>query len=151
MSALRGLLRGALALVILVAAASATEAPLPVLQADAARIEAMLANDAAALERLLTADCLYVHSNGVVQTKREFLRALAGGSMRYTSIRYAEPPLVRRHGDSTALVTGITHLQVQLADGRTLQPTLVVTAVYVLHEGHWRLATYQSTQAPAAN
>jgi hypothetical protein len=69
-----------------------------VLRADETRIYAMLANDTAALDDMLTDDCLYVHSTGATQTKTEFLAALRTGAMKYTALRYLAPPQVRLYG-----------------------------------------------------
>lgn len=121
-----------------------------VLRADEARLYAMMASDVGALDDMLTADCLYVHSNGATQTKPEFLGALKSGAMKYASIRYAAPPQVRLYGGETAVLTGTTHVEVALAEGRTVKPTLLVTAVYVVKDGRWQLASYQSTTVPAA-
>lgn len=120
-----------------------------VLRADETRVYAMLAPDVAALDDMLTADCLYVHSNGVTQTRAQFLDALRTGAMRYTAIRYQGSPAVRLYGTETAVLTGTTQIEVVLPDGRTLKPTLVVTALYVVKDGRWQLASYQSTAAPA--
>jgi ketosteroid isomerase-like protein len=120
-----------------------------VLRADEARVYAMLAADVGALDDMLTPDCLYVHSNGATQTKAELLAALKGGAMKYTSIRYAAPPRVRLYGPENAVLTGMTLLEVALPDGRTAKPTVLITAVYVVQNDRWQLASYQSTPAPA--
>ncbi|MBA4136878.1 MAG: hypothetical protein C0518_06135 [Opitutus sp.] len=121
-----------------------------VLRADEARVYAMLAPDVGALDDMLTADCLYAHSNGSTQTKAEFLDALKSGAMKYAVIRYIAPPQVRLYGTETALLNGTTQIEVALPDGRTAKPTLFITAVYVVKDGRWQLASYQSTTVPAA-
>lgn len=118
-----------------------------VLRADEARLGAMLAADTAALDDLLTADCLYVHSYGGTQTKAELLAALQSGGMKYRSLRYAAPPSIRLYGGETAVLTGTVQLEVTTPDGKSLKPTLLVTAVYVFQSARWQLASYQSTNA----
>jgi uncharacterized protein (TIGR02246 family) len=118
-----------------------------VLRTDETRIYAMRAGDTGALDDLLTPDCLYVHSNGTLQTKTEFLRSLRSGALRYAAIRYVTPPQVRLYGSTTAVVTGTTQLEVITADGNTLKPTVRVTALYVVQNDRWQLASYQSTTA----
>lgn len=120
-----------------------------VLRADEVRLYAMLAPDLAALDDVLTADCLYVHSNGTAQTKAEFLTALRTGAMKYTSIRYVAPPQVRLYGAETAVLTGTMQLEVALPDGREMKLTILATALYVVKNDRWQLASYQSTPAPA--
>jgi uncharacterized protein (TIGR02246 family) len=152
MSARSGLILGALIAALgWVVALNATEPPAirdTLLRADEARIAAMLSNDLAALDAFLADDCVYVHSNGVAQTKAEFLEALRNGAMRYRAIRYVDVPAVRFFG-SAAVLTGTTEIEVATDDGRTLRPTLLITAVYVRTSGAWALASYQSTAAPA--
>ena len=128
-----------------------TAAAFAIRQIDAARLDAMTANDLAALDALLAADCLYVHSNGVVQTKREFLRALEIGDMRYVAIRYVAPPEVRIYGNDTAILTGTTRTDVHVRDAGTLHLQLRFTATYVRIDGRWQLASYQSTSAPSSS
>jgi uncharacterized protein (TIGR02246 family) len=118
-----------------------------VLKADRQRLDAMLAADAAAVEKALTADCLYVHSYGSAQTKEEFVAAFRKGALAYRKLDYAGEPRVRFFGETTAVITGQMNLEVVNAEGRVLKPTLLLTAVYVLQDGAWKLASYQSTPA----
>jgi hypothetical protein len=118
-----------------------------VVRMDETRVYAMLAADTGALDDLLTADCLYGHSNGRTQTKAEFLAALKSGALRYSSIRYVAPPLVRLYGNETALLSGTAQLEAAAADGVKRQLTLNFLAVYVLQADRWQLASYQSTSA----
>jgi ketosteroid isomerase-like protein len=122
-----------------------------VLRADEARVYAMLAADIGALDDMLAPDCMYVHSNGAVQTKAQFLGALKSGAFKYAKLSYVAPPQVRLYGTETAVLTGTTQIEVQLPDGKTAKPTLLVTAIYVVLHDRWQLASYQSTSAaPAA-
>lgn len=73
-----------------------------VLRADETRLYAQLAGDTAALDDMLTPDCTYVHSNGTVQTKAQFLQALKSGALKYLALRYDAPPQVRLYGNETA-------------------------------------------------
>lgn len=121
-----------------------------VVRADETRIYALLAGDVAALDDMLAPDCLYVHSNGTVQTKAELLAALRSGAVKYLSIRYPQPPQVRLYDNAFALVTGPCRIEVQRADGTRLTLTLVVTSAYLLRAERWQLVSYQSTAAPPA-
>lgn len=122
---------------------------LAVLRADEARVHATLGGDVGALGDLMADDCLYVHSNGATQTKAEFIEGLRSGAMTYLRIQYEALPLIRLYGSETAVLTGTTRLEVRRADGSVVQPRVLVTAVYVARSGSWRLASYQSTAAPA--
>lgn len=120
-----------------------------VLRVDETRIYALLAADTAALDDLLAPDCVYVHSNGLAQTKSQFLAALKAGQIKYASLRYVAPPQVRLYGE-TAVLQATAQIEVTGPDGKTLKPTLVITAVYAMVNDRWQLASYQSTTAPAA-
>lgn len=121
-----------------------------VLRADETRLYAMLAADTAALDDMLAADCLYVHSNGVAQTKPQFLAALKSGQIKYAALRYVAPPQVRLFGDA-AVLHGTIQIEVTGPDGKIVKPTLLVTAVYAMLNERWQLVSYQSTNAPAAS
>lgn len=121
-----------------------------VLRADETRLYAMRATDTAALDDMLTPDCVYVHSTGAVQTKAQFLNALKTGAFKYLTLRYTAPPQVRLYGGEAAVITGTMQLEVQLPDGKTAKPTVVVTAIYAMLNDRWQLASYQSTNALAA-
>lgn len=116
-----------------------------VLKADRARLDAMLANDANALAKTLTDDCLYVHSYGASQTKEEFISAFRKGALAYKKLDYREKPQVRFYGNDAAVLTGRMDLEVVNEEGRRLKPVLLLTAVYVRDDGQWKLASYQST------
>lgn len=53
-------------------------------EADSARLTAMATGDLETLDRLLTDDCMYVHSNGSVDTKAQYLDKLRDGTYGYT-------------------------------------------------------------------
>lgn len=146
------LLAGAAALLLPPAASAqpATRADalkLAVFRADELRLYAMEQADTDTLDALLTPDCRYVHSNGRVQTKAEFLAAFRSGAQRYRSLRYLAPPEVRLHGTGSAVLTGTMRIEVPRPEGQTAQLTLLVTAVYVVVHERWQLASYQSTVA----
>jgi ketosteroid isomerase-like protein len=103
--------------------------------------------DVAALDDMLTRDCVYVHSTGVVQSKEQFLAALKSGALKYATLRYTAPPQVRLYGNEAAILTGTMQIEVAGPDGKTVKPTLLVTAIYVVQSDRWQLASYQSTNA----
>lgn len=114
-------------------------------QTDRERVQATLAADRPALERLLDDRLRYGHADGSVQTKREFIDALARGRPHYISFDQRDTS-VRIEGD-TAAVTGLLRLRSDAA-GKTAAVTLRFLAVYTFTDGRWRLFAYQSTQLP---
>ena len=119
-----------------------------VLRCDEARAYATVAANTLALEDQLTDDCLYSHSNGLIQTKKEFISALASGDVHYDVLRYLSVPTVRLYGGETAILNGRSHLEVRVKAGNTVKIDIMYTAVYVIVDAQWKLASYQSTAAP---
>ena len=119
-----------------------------VLRNDEARAYATVAANTLALEDQLHDNCLYAHSNGRVQTKKEFIAALASGDLHYNVLRYLAVPTVRLFGDETAIVNGRAHLEATAKGGVTVNQDIVYTAVYVIVDAQWKLASYHSAAAP---
>lgn len=118
-----------------------------VLRSDEGRAAATVAANLVALEDQLTDDCLYAHSNGRIQTKKEFLTALARGELHYDVLRYLSVPTVRLFGGETAIVTGRAHLEATSKAGGAVNLDIIYTAVYELLDARWKLASYHSTAA----
>ena len=119
-----------------------------VLRCDEARAYATVTANTLALEDQLTVDCLYAHSNGRIQTRKDFIAALASGDLRYDVLRYLSVPTVRLFGGETAILTGRAHLEATAKAGGAVKLDLIYTAVYVIIDAQWKLASYQSTVAP---
>lgn len=127
-------------------AAAAEEVEAEVLRREEARFTAMVKADLAVLEDVLADDLTYVHSNGNLDGKREFIEALRSGRTKYHSFE-REGVAVRKYGD-TAVVTGRAHVLVQAA-GAELDFKLFFTDVYVRRGGKWRMVAWESTRLPA--
>ena len=98
-----------------------------VLAVEDARFDAMTNNDVDALRDLLADDLHYVHSNGVVEGKAEFLRKITSGERRFRSFRGIERN-ARREGGFT-FVFGDAEVQVDRAAG-FLKSRITYTAIY---------------------
>lgn len=107
------------------------------------RFEAMVKGDVAALDGLLSNDLTYTHSNGTVETKRQFLDSIASKILEYRFID-AKDVQVRVHGDA-AIVTGRASVKLA-ARGQETDLPLRFTAVYLREGGEWKLAAWQSTR-----
>jgi hypothetical protein len=132
--------------------ATAAEASRPLSRAEQAlreaeqkRFDAMVANDSAALGRALADELTYAHSTGVLQTKAEFLKDLAAGTMRYKQIAVLEQDF-RMHG-AIGIINGVIRVSVNMA-GTDREFSLRYTDVYVRRSGRWQLLAWQSTRLP---
>lgn len=114
-----------------------------VLAADARRFAAMLQNDLTTLETLLADDLTYTHSNGLAESKAQFLESLRSGKLRYLAAERSDLA-VRLHGD-TAVVTGRAEMKVSSPGGK-LELPVRFTEVWVRSGGAWRLTAWQSTR-----
>lgn len=130
-------------LLLPLAAQAADDARQEILAADARRFEAMIRVDAAALDGLLADDLTYSHSNGLFETKAQFLESLKAGKIRYLSVQPSDVA-VRLYGE-TAVVTGRAEIKANMG-GQELVLPLRFTEVWVKSGGGWKLAAWQSTR-----
>jgi len=121
---------------------TAAEVEREVLQADEARVEALLANDFAALEQLLADDLTYVHSNGMLDTKESYIGGLRSGRSRYLTMDMSDVQ-VRSLGD-TALINAKFNARVKVGD-HEVNPQPRVLIVYAKRDGRWQMIAWQST------
>lgn len=117
-----------------------------VLRADEERYRAMIANDIATLDRLLSEDLLYTHSLGYVDTKQAYLASLRAGQVKYLNVQ-RDSVTTRVHGDA-AYMSGIVVIKV-LVGGEAKVLTNRFLNVWVRTAGVWQLAAWASTPIPA--
>jgi ketosteroid isomerase-like protein len=136
----------ALAVFTQLAACETGRAPLSedrVRDVDRTRFRAMVENDLEHLAALLAEDLVYVHTDGTVESKAEFLERLRSGSLRYRSI---EPTDVRvRTFGNTAIVTGRSQMAVTNG-GADREFAIRYTAVYAVSANRCQLVSWQSTR-----
>ena len=116
-----------------------------VLAAEDRRYQAMIDADLSALDRLLAEQVSYAHSNGVRDTKAEYLQKVRSG---YYDYRRIDHPVERLEvvGD-TALVLG--RMTADLAvDGTSKTIDNLSLAVWARIGGEWRLLAYAPTTLP---
>ena len=105
------------------------------------RFKAVVDGDTARLRQYLAADMSYTHSNGVTETREQFLAKLGAGELDYVSI---EPTELRvRVIGQVALVEG----RARLAVGND-NFTLRFMDVWAHRDGQWQMIAWQSTRLP---
>ena len=97
------------------------------------------------LQAALDDRLMFVHSNGWVENKQEFIQDIKSGKLRYTNIQILEASA--RIYPSTAIVTGKGKFTVTL-EGNNLELTLSYTEVYVQKDGKWLLASRHANRMP---
>jgi len=127
----------------LFAAAALLSAAAPedaVKQAELSFTKAIVAKDAAALEKLLGDDLTYAHSDGHHDTKASYIDNLKTGKQKYDKAEAGDLS-VRVYGN-TAVLTG----KWNLVTDRPL--ALSILHVYVKRGGQWQLVAHQSARLP---
>lgn len=107
------------------------------------RFEMMVRKDVKNLSEILAEDLTYVHSNGVLETKAQFLETLDKGKTLYQSIQTEDIKV--RITDSMSLITGVALIRAWTG-GQTLDLRLRFTDAYAKRDGRWQLISWQSTR-----
>lgn len=116
--------------------------------ADDARVVAMKAADQGKLEAVLSDELHYAHSNGLVETKAEFIAAVAGGKLKYEGIDYEERKFTFPTPE-VAMMTGRARVQAVSAKG-PMDAVLAYLAVWRKEDGQWKFLAWQSCKLPPA-
>ena len=116
-----------------------------VFAAEAARFRAQVEKDALALETLLDDDLYYLHSNGLIEDKQDFITSVSGGKIVYSQMR-ASDHSIRLYG-KTAVLYGLLMVGGEY-QGEPFNIGLYYTSVYRKKRGKWLLVNWQSTKKP---
>ena len=114
-------------------------------EVDAAELsftDALVAVDIPKLERLLTDDFTWTHTNGGFEMKNEYLKGVAD-TRRYKGFKRKGTTF--RIYEKSALSSGNLQLSVE-NQGRPATLNIRYTAAYVLQEGMWRIAAWHNTR-----
>lgn len=116
-----------------------------VLAADDRRRAANVAGDAATLERLLTADFTYTHSNGFREGRGPYLERIRAARVHYLDMTRLSAD-VRLYGN-IALIDGLARMTYRLA-AHSVPNTLetLYLAVWTSNGEGWQLTAYASTE-----
>ena len=118
-----------------------------VIRIEETRLYAVTSVSTPALEEMMTADCTYVHSNGLAQSKKQFIAALSSGALSYQIFRWVEPPVVRLYGGDFAILSAKAHVEATSKASGETKFDVLYTAVYTVVDAEWKLVSYHSTVA----
>jgi hypothetical protein len=105
----------------------------------------MVRGDLTALDTLLGPELSYIHSDGVLESKAQFLATLRTGRLRYQAIEPGDLK-TRLYGD-VGVVTGRSRMGV-IAGSELLQFSVRFTAIYRHTAKSWVLVAWQATRLP---
>lgn len=130
-------------LVLLFAGSMYAETPEQVKALDREWAEATMHADVKALNRLLSKDLTYTHTDGQMQTKREFIDSVRKGEIHYDSIEF-EASTARVYGNASVTVS---RLRIRLTIGdRTVKLHPCFLHVWVKKNGRWQMVAHQATK-----
>ena len=122
---------------------SPANAEASLLKAEDQLFAADVQHDTATIARGFADEAIFVHANGMVQTKAEYLHAAANATFPITSIDTANR-VVRIFG-SVGVVRGIKNVVVG-----DMHKSGSYLTVYVMRDGRWQMLDEQSAPAPPA-
>ena len=118
--------------------------PEALLRSEQARFTAQVERDTLALLHLLDDDLLYIHSNGLQETKRDFIESVSGGGIVYNSMSpVAGSHRITRLGRKHYMIQNVVDVA-GLYRGKAFDIQLWYTSVYRKRRGVWQLLTWQS-------
>lgn len=151
MNATRFLRLLALSLVFAAVLRPAAGAELPVLaalRADKARLAAMMAGDATALGNLMSDQLRFVHSDGRVESKIDYVKNLLAGDTAYADVKTSAVEMMQVTSESV-VVLGVQTMRKKLG-AEWSDVTLRYLSVWRNESGSWRMIAWQSAR-PAGN
>ncbi|MSU47993.1 MAG: nuclear transport factor 2 family protein [Opitutus sp.] len=113
-----------------------------VLRADQARLAAMMAGDGAALGRLMSEELRFVHSDGRVESKADYVKNMMAGDTAYTDAKTSGVETLKPSADIVVLI-GAQEMRKRL--GPTWSDIkLRYLALWRNEGGTWRMFVWQS-------
>lgn len=127
---------------------AAEPAVISAMRADKARLNAMMAGDGEALGRLMSDQLRFVHSDGRVESKADYLKNLMAGDTAYADAKTSELETVQIAPD-VVVVLGVQQMRKKLgAEWSDIK--LRYLAVWRNEGGAWRMVAWQSAR-PSGN
>ncbi len=106
------------------------------------RWQAQIDEDLDTLGQLYADELSYTHSNGLVDSKESYIKAIGNKIFDYQSEKRTDTSI--RVVDNTALVTGRIAIKV-IAGGSERNLDARYTVVWVRRDGNWQFLCWQST------
>jgi ketosteroid isomerase-like protein len=112
--------------------------------------DACVAGNVDAIGPMMTDDAIFIHGNGAMQGKTEFLAAIKNGQLSLSAYDLKEPKVILFDGG--AIVSGLEDLAFKPPAGSAASPRVIHmrgSAVWVRKAAGWRLLLDQDTTLAA--
>jgi ketosteroid isomerase-like protein len=128
--------------------AQKTGAEKELLQIQAKRYQAMMAQDLKTLEPMIADELTYCHTSAAVNTKPEYLDLVKTGRIKWLTME-GQDMKATIYGD-TGVIVGRLHETLGSSSGKSGVQDLTIRSieVYVKKDGRWQLAHFQATRVP---
>lgn len=127
---------------------AAEPAVISAVRADKARLTAMMAGDGEALGRLMSDQLRFVHSDGRVESKADYVKNLMAGDTQYADAKRSDLETMQISPD-VVVVLGTQEMRKRLgSDWSNIK--LRYLAVWRNESGTWRMIAWQSAR-PSGN
>jgi ketosteroid isomerase-like protein len=128
--------------------AAAEPAVISALRADKARLAAMMSGDGDALARLMSDQLRFVHSDGRVESKADYVKNMMAGDTAYADAKTSEVETMQVSPD-VVVVLGVQEMRKRLGPTWS-EIKLRYLAVWRNELGTWRMVAWQSAR-PSGN
>jgi hypothetical protein len=88
---------------------------------------------------------MYIHSNGMIETKEELLNNNKSGALTYYEVELTDARI--RYKSETAILTGLCSMHAAMGENE-LKATLLITEVYVFINNRWQLISRHASRMP---
>lgn len=114
-----------------------------------ALISAMLKGDAQAIARYVDDDAIYIHSNGVTDSKESYLKSVKDGRFVYDALELVDER--HREGADFVVFSNTLSATIRVGGATHAEPrTLIVSLLWRKLKDEWRLVLLHSTHRPPA-
>ena len=134
--------------VLFSSAVCAEPAVIAVMRADKARLTAMMAGDGRALGALMSDQLRFVHSDGRVESKADYVKNLMAGDTQYADAKTSEVETMQVSPD-VVVILGVQAMRKRLGPEWS-DIKLRYLAVWRNEAGTWRMVAWQSAR-PSGN
>ena len=105
-----------------------------------------VAGDVDAISAMMTDDAIFIHGNGAIQGKAEFLNSIKSGQLSLSAYDLKDPKVILFNGG--AIVSGLEDLAFKPPAGSNAPPRVIHmrgSAVWIQSAGAWHLVLDQDT------